>query len=204
MADRFYLAAPGDSMLISEREFLRELAEKVERAFGHRAVIVNIGVGWGASLHCLRAGAPRARLIGIDIDLQTRKLVGDPGAELIEDDSYVQSRLFEGKVHLVFVDGDHRFQAVMKDITGWAPKVVCEGFIVFHDYSPSPRDLERQPELAGVKQAVELWRSAGGKEWREAGRSGSIIAFRRVQCGHCGHGQPSDKAPSCGCRYQFS
>jgi len=46
----------------------------------------------------------------------------------------------------VFVDGDHRYEGVRRDIVAWQPKVRLGGMLCGHDYTP------RYP---GVMQAVD-------------------------------------------------
>eukprot|EP00971_Amphidinium_carterae_P228524 4532571-Amphidinium_carterae.1 len=36
---------------------------------------------------------------------------------------------------LVFIDGDHSYEAVKRDIALWTPKVACRGILSGHDYS---------------------------------------------------------------------
>ena len=40
----------------------------------------------------------------------------------------------DGSLDFVFIDGDHRFDAVMMDISLWAPKVRKGGIVSGHDY----------------------------------------------------------------------
>ena len=40
----------------------------------------------------------------------------------------------DGSLDFVYIDGDHRFDAVMLDIIVWAPKVRRDGIIAGHDY----------------------------------------------------------------------
>lgn len=126
-----------------ERIHLKVLAEDVSTD----GVIVNIGVEYGASLHCLRAGAPEARLVGIDIDCS--KLVGDVDVELIESPSAEVE--FDNPVDLLFVDGNHTFDGVTADIETWLPRVVFGGVAVFHDC------LGNHPAHVIVNKAVSMW-----------------------------------------------
>jgi len=51
-----------------------------------------------------------------------------------------------GELDLLYIDGDHVYEAVKLDYEGWADKVREGGWIVFHDYD------ERHP---GVKRLVD-------------------------------------------------
>lgn len=54
----------------------------------------------------------------------------------------------DGSVDLVFIDGDHRYEAVKLDIELWLPKIRAGGIISGHDYDNLPR-------FAGVAEAVK-------------------------------------------------
>ena len=139
----------------AERYALVEWAAQADNQF-RAPRFVNIGVEYGASLHCLRAASHAAQLYGIDLD--NTKLEGDPRAELITGDSgslAVVSQVAP-PVHLLLIDGGHDLQTVQQDIALWVPKVVREGLILFHDYSTWELHLE-------VKQAVDEW--AKGTPW---------------------------------------
>ena len=120
--------------------------------------MVNIGVEYGASLHCLRAGAPLARIFGIDLD--NSKLVGDPGAVLITGHSHEVSRRFKNNIALLFVDGGHDYATVMGDIIHWTPKVMPGGLVLFHDFST-------RPQHEGVRLAVERWINSWTGGWTQ-------------------------------------
>lgn len=53
------------------------------------------------------------------------------------------SKLFEDKYFdFVFIDADHRYEAVIKDIEYWIPKVKSKGYICGHDYPSRPGVLK--------------------------------------------------------------
>ena len=168
-----FLSVPGAAMLRCEREWLRDTAAECDGG-----VIVNIGVLWGASLCCLRAGARRSRLIGVDLDCQRLKC--DTAAELWEGDSREIHERCNVPVSLLFVDGDHCREGVAADIAGWVPKVQIGGIVAFHDYNPSAYDLSLRPELAGVRQAVDDWFVSVADQWQEIAAPGSLYALRYV------------------------
>lgn len=170
-----YLTVPGAAITESERVWLKAMATVVTWRF-RDPVIVNIGVLWGCSLHCLRAGAPHAQLIGVD--LFQPDLVGDPGAEIIIGDSTRVWEWFGRPIHLLFVDGDHNYASVKADIAGWTPRVVSGGMVAFHDYAPRMEDVCVRPHIRGVRQAVDEWASETDG-WTEIIGMDSIRAFRR-------------------------
>ena len=58
-----------------------------------------------------------------------------------------------GLFDLVFIDADHRYEAVRADIAAWRPRVRRGGILCGHDYF-SPRNAKGQ---WGVKRAVDEW-----------------------------------------------
>lgn len=67
-------------------------------------------------------------------DATTNRLK-DQNVTIVRKHSIDASRDFEdGSLDFVYVDGDHRFDAVMMDIILWAPKVRKGGCIAGHDY----------------------------------------------------------------------
>ena len=71
-------------------------------------------------------------------------------------------------IHLLYIDGDHAYEAVSLDIQLYAPRVRAGGFLVFHDYKPVGKD--------GVRQAIdELVRPRHEVVFQ----AGSVICFRK-------------------------
>ena len=164
----------GKAVLPVEREWLRQMAAEAVTDFG-APVIVNIGIFRGATMYCLRAGAPKARLVGIDtIYPQGKKLDPEMRAEVIVGDSGKLWKTFEGPVHLLFVDGDHSYPGVKADIAGWTPKIVPGGVICFHDFKTTPAEVKRH---AGIKRAVLEWEQKA--RWHLLLPVGSLRAYRR-------------------------
>lgn len=70
-----------------------------------------------------------------------RELITD-----IKSISWEAAPYFKDKsVDFVFIDADHSYDSVIKDITAWLPKIKPTGTISGHDYFTSP----------GVKKAVD-------------------------------------------------
>ena len=164
----------GKAVLPVEREWLRQTAEEIAADFSD-PVIVNIGIFRGATMYCLRAGADKARLVGIDtIYPQGHDLDPEMRAEVIVGDSGELCGDFDGPVHLLFVDGDHSYEGVMADISGWTPKIAPGGVICFHDFNTTPEEAKRH---AGIKQAVLEWEQEA--HWHLLLPAGSLRAYRR-------------------------
>lgn len=56
---------------------------------------------------------------------------------------------------VLFVDGDHSYEGVTRDIIHYAPRVVPGGIIAFHDYSYKNSPGYEWAELPGVTRAVD-------------------------------------------------
>jgi len=96
-------------------------------------------------------------VVSIDIkkaqlDLERRNLEGmgmgeERYKQIHGDSAEVGEHWDRGLVDLVFIDGDHTYQQVKKDIQMWLPHIVEGGIICGHDYG-----WEKWP---GVKQAFD-------------------------------------------------
>jgi len=165
-----------------ERILLRDLAEGVAQRFSDQ-VIVNIGVYHSGSMYCLRAGAPKAHLVGVDIR-RVYKPAGELGAEFLLGRSQDCYQDFQGPIHLLFVDGDHHYDAAMSDLVNWGAKVVSGGIMAVHDYYKPEVAKARYPgkpylsQLLDVKRAVGDW-EAEHPEWTQVRIVERTIVFRR-------------------------
>lgn len=117
-----------------EREYLKEVAEQIAAQFPAdplSPMFVHIGVMHGGSLHCSRAGAPDAQIVGVDLNIST--LRGDPRALLLQGNSTELGWHFEAPIHFLFMDGAHDWPSILLDIEAWARLVVPGGLMAFHD-----------------------------------------------------------------------
>lgn len=63
-------------------------------------------------------------------------LAGIDQCSFLQIDSAVASRIFDDKVcDFVFIDGDHSFDGVTRDILAWLPKMARGGVLAGHDYN---------------------------------------------------------------------
>ena len=134
----------------NERQALVDLAKG-------KQVIVNIGVEYGASLHCLHQGSPSALIVGVDIDISKAE-VDDLPVVLIEVDSHEYAKAWDREIDLLLVDGDHTYEGVKADLA-WLDWLSIGGIVVFHDcydWPPSPPKTVHGV-CPGVNVAVEEW-----------------------------------------------
>ena len=72
---------------------------------------------------------------------------------------------------LVFIDGNHSFEAVTKDIELWSPKVKLGGILAFHDMW--------YPGATGVTKAITTWWLQNFSKWKLIGQVDLTVAFRK-------------------------
>lgn len=171
-----WMKARGKALTTQERIYLRDSAITAQKIF-KTPLIVNIGVFRCASMYCLRAGAARARIIGIDIQACSIPIDKNLRAEFIIKDSRACHTKVPNHIHLLFIDGDHHYDVVKADVNNWTPKVAPGGVVIFHDFNPLPKDLVKIPYLEGVRRAVSAWASTSG--WISMKAPNSLAAFRR-------------------------
>lgn len=137
----------------------------------NNSVIVNIGIEYGASLHCLRAGSPSGTIVGVDID--PSKLEGNPNCEIIWGDSTDPETvgLVSEPIGLLFIDGGHSYENVLQDLIQWTPKVCNGAMLLLHDYS----DL---PMHADVVRAVQRWEQS--VQWEFVEQIDTIRVYRHL------------------------
>lgn len=157
------------------RGWLVNFAAREARRFRNDSpVFVNIGIYYGASMHCLRAHSPYVELWGVDIKdwgIPSRDLLS---AHFIWDDSTLCHRRFDLPIHLLFLDGVQTYEEVKKDVKGWCPKVAIGGSIVSNTYHlPPPR--------WGTGKALDEWMLVAESLWEPVDSPKPMQAFRRVE-----------------------
>ena len=71
---------------------------------------------------------------------------------------------------LIFLDADHRLEAIRADIAAWTPHVRAGGILCGHDYSPVwPAVVRAVDESGPCEHAASVW-------WRKIGDSGAAFA----------------------------
>lgn len=160
----------------AERKLLFELASRLPG----NAVILNIGVEFGASLACLRAGNLYARILGLDLDIS--KAVSTYGCELHRVDSHEVVNNWDTPLDLIFVDGDHGELGVSLDAK-FADFLPVGGHILFQDCWDWEDTSIVHQVCPGVNAAVEKWfsREDVKQEFEELPSVETTRVFRRVK-----------------------
>lgn len=175
---------PGS--LLSEREtrWLTGAASAFAVRFPE-PLFLNIGVYKGASLRCLRKGAPNASIVGIDVAYRDLQLLV-PEVTLIWKDSRQVGPKWNKPIHLLFLDGGHSYGVVSADIRNFGKWVVVGGLMALHDYSHTAeylkgrrKDFPKRAPLGVRRAADELCTEAVGWELLEPVDCMGI--FRRVR-----------------------
>jgi len=167
-------SAVGKAVIPVEREWLHGIAANIALLFDD-PLIVNIGIFRGATMYCMHAGAPTARIVGIDtVYPQGHRLDPKMKARVMVGDSGKLHADFDDDIHLLFIDGDHRYEAVAADIAGWTPKIVPGGYVIFHDFKTEPKVAAKH---AGVKRAILEWEVEA--QWELLPDIGSLRTYRR-------------------------
>jgi predicted O-methyltransferase YrrM len=131
--------------------------DALAQAAASRRCLVEIGVWHGVTTRRLRAVmAPDGILYAIDpyppgrLGISFQRLIARsevasvPNGEVrwVRQTGADAARLLApelaGRVDFVFIDGDHSYEGLMGDWTGWSPLVAPGGIIALHDSRPTP------------------------------------------------------------------
>lgn len=163
---------------LPDAELLRRLAQRSP------ADIVEIGCYRGRSTIALCLGAseaepggflvysidPHRRATGVyggkfgpeDREAYYRNMLGSGlarQAALINLPSELVGPIWGSPVGLLFIDGDHRYEAVRRDVEVWRPHLLAEGVIVLDDASDvkgGPFRVVRELLESGAFETVEI------------------------------------------------
>jgi hypothetical protein len=106
---------------------------------------------------------PHALALTHDIYSMFLSNMGDRKFNAIRKDSVEASKQFEdNSCDVVFIDMDHTFDAVMRDIQAWTKKVKIGGYIAGHDYTPAykhsvVRAVRSSFDLPSISQKLDCW-----------------------------------------------
>ena len=95
-------------------------------------LIIELGTLYGHT--ALLMAQTGRHVLSIDIAPRVEKI---DGVELVVGESTEVAEEFND-IDFLFVDADHEYESVKKDIKAWLPKVKVGGKILFHDYESWP------------------------------------------------------------------
>jgi predicted O-methyltransferase YrrM len=161
-----------------------------------RKTLVEIGVAEGASALALRKVAdpagvlylidpyPTGRVPGLSLKkICAHRHVGRCGnasVRWIQDYSYNASRSWEGPIDFLFIDGDHSYEACMRDWAEWSRFVAEGGVVAFHDARVFPNGWTAD-DWGSVRVVNELFRSGQSAGWRIVEEADSLVIVRSVR-----------------------
>jgi len=156
-----------------------------------RGAIVEIGSWKGRSTTWLASGARLAdrRVYAIDPHRRSRE---SPGAETLDEflgnlarnglsavveplvmTSEEAAARVVGPVELLFIDGDHSYEAARHDAELWLPRLIDGGTVMFHDVATAAYSGPRRV----VREMV-----CRSRRFHRIGRVGSMVVAQRTGC----------------------
>lgn len=98
-------------------------------------------------------------ITGIDNNRDGEKLRFDYDRLIIGDSRYVYNQIDDKSQHLVIIDGEHTFPAVVSDFYCYAPKIKDSGYMAFHD---TGRHIDPSSGWQGVGSNIDPDMCLGG------------------------------------------
>lgn len=128
-------------------------------------VIIQVGAYIGASTCAILRARPDAFIFSIDIkpwrdEAENVAAMGLPVNNVVRllGESARIGAAWPYQVDMVYIDGDHRYEAVKVDILTWIPKVKTSGLLGFHDYILFPKPPIKGNVAKAVDELVTLER----------------------------------------------
>ncbi len=91
-------------------------------------------------------------------EVNLRKALVDRVVRPVQGDSAGAAEQFvDGEVDFVFIDADHRYEAVKRDILAWLPKVKRGGVIAGHDFLDPDVNRAVKELLPSAASCGQVW-----------------------------------------------
>lgn len=179
--------------MIAQHTRLEESA--LRRHAAGRKCLVEIGVAEGASALALRQVAhssaalylidpyPAGRIPGVCLTKACAqrhvKCSSNARVHFLEDYSYSVSKSWHRSIDFMFIDGDHSYEACMKDWNEWSPFVEKDGVVAFHDARTCVDGWAAEDE-GPVKVVNELFRQPHNHHWKLIDEVDSLVVVQRT------------------------
>ena len=179
--------------MIAQHTRLEESA--LRRHAARRKCLVEIGVAEGASALALRQVAhpsgvlylidpyPAGRVPGVCLTKAcAQRYVNrshNATVHFLEDYSYRLSKSWQRSIDFLFIDGDHSYEACMKDWNEWSPFVEQDGVVAFHDARTWTGGWAAEDE-GPVKVVNELFRQQNNPRWKLIDEIDSLVVIQRT------------------------
>ena len=101
--------------------------------------MVEVGVDTGKTTFYLLDNIPNLKIYAVDIGIKkfyNKEVAAKYGDRLIPIEGYsyiVADQIQDNTVDIVFIDGDHSYEGVKKDIHAYRPKLKSTGLLTGHD-----------------------------------------------------------------------
>ena len=158
-------------------------------------IMIEIGSEYGMSAALLREAAdPSIRLFCIEINpkapfmqnLQTAKLDQNVipiygNSQKIDWGILSEEYLISPGIDLLFIDGNHAYEAVLLDLNRWAQFIRLNKWLLLHDVA-GETNLNPHSLHHGVKRAVDKWVTTElGKLFKFVEAADSLVVFQRIK-----------------------
>jgi len=114
------------------RPFFRNFIDK-----GYKNLVgAEVGIEYGTNLNSIIHNLPIKRIHAIDIDLSKCKRFDDLRIKFYEFDSFTASNFIDNNsLDFCYIDSDHSYKHVVKEIPLYLDKVKLGGFFGGHDWN---------------------------------------------------------------------
>jgi predicted O-methyltransferase YrrM len=179
--------------IIAEHSEAEELM--LQRHARGRKSLVEIGVAEGASAFALRRVADVSavlylvdpylpgRIPGLNLTklCAQRNVNGCTNATVrfLEDFSHNASKTWRTAIDFLFIDGDHSYEACMRDWQEWSPFVEASGIVAFHDARTFQGGWPRE-DWGPVMVVNQLFRERVNSDWTIIDEVDSLVVAQRI------------------------
>ncbi len=97
----------------------------------------------------------------------------------IEDFSYNAVKTWNKTIDFLFIDGDHSYEACLRDWTEWSPFIVKGGIVAFHDGRIFAGGWTTE-NTGSVMVVNDLFRNQYNPDWQIVDEADSVVVVKRI------------------------